>query len=171
MAIRELRNQMASALLTSCSITSPTTSLSTVRILNSTDATYGAIGWTPFTNAPPWAILSFTDVADDRQREPLRARTQTVAQFFIAIEHADTPGTVADYDDLCNAWSDASRQAVYANFALRPASQALYPTAGDVRWEFHHAKREDHWPIMGSKWNGVLVTTALKVVVAVSYQL
>lgn len=171
MAIRELRNTIASTLLTNMTITSPTTSLSTVRIPKSTDATYGAIGWTPFASAPPWALLYVTQVQDDQATEPLRAHTNHVVQFFIAIEHADTPGTVADYDDLCNAWMDSARSAVYSNFALRPASQSLYPTSGDVRWYYQHAKREERWPVMGSHWNGVLVTTALKVVVAVNYQL
>lgn len=166
---------VASAVASGWTIASPTTSLSATKILNSTDATYGSVGWTPFTNAPPWCLIMPQGVSDDQRTQPGRATAMYHVSLFVAIEHALTPATTVNYADLADAWLDQCRQVVASNFVLKPGSATLYPTAGDVRWWFrggtlHDGINAKPFRVMGSDWYGVQCQTEVQVITVVTYQ-
>jgi len=167
--IREIFLLIPPVLAGQWAITSPTTSIGAVKIHDSTDATYGDIGWLAPTDGTPWALVELLD-SKETTPEPNRVRAAAHVSIFLALDNADTPAIIANFHDLALAWTDTLRQTVAANRQLAPASSAYYPIAGDVRWELLGLKQQESKPLLGHAWRGVEYDTLLTVTVSVAYQ-
>lgn len=167
--IRDLLPSMAQLLASQYTITSPTTSLSDVRILGSTDATFGTVGWVPELNGRPFAVIDPTGVSDATP-EPNRVWATYHVSIFVGVEHADTPSVNENYNDLAMAWLDQARQVVASNRRILPNSASLFPTAGDVRWEFRGGSVKPDYPVFGVRYYGVLLHTTVMLAILVNYE-
>jgi hypothetical protein len=171
--LREIVTLIPPVMVSQLSITNPTQSLASARILNSLDPSYGTIGWAPPMDGNPFAVLELLS-SKEKEHETNRVRAIGVVSIFLAIEHADTPTVYADFHDRQLAWMDSLRQLVAANRRLAPSSLTLYPQAGDVRWQLTEVKMIPQTaapkPLLGSRWRGIECLTNLEASIVVNYQ-
>lgn len=173
--LRDVMTLIPPVLLSQWTITSPTQSLHDVRVLGSTDPTYGTVGalgqpnWLPPEDGSPWAVLGLQGTHETTP-EPGRVRAVADIVVWLAIEDAETPAVLEDYHDRWIAWQDSFRQIVAANRRLAPGSVTLYPTAGDVRWEYVGGKQQPALKLFGGEWYGAELHTQLSLSMSVNYQ-
>jgi hypothetical protein len=145
------------------------TTLSDARILDSTDPTYGAIGWLPPTNGSPFTIIELAQTKETTP-EPNRVLVAAQINIFLALDDAETPAVTTNFEPNLAGWFDSLRQVIAANRRLGTASYVDFPTSGDVRWEFHGGKKQDAKPLLGGAWFGAEFATTLTARVSVTYQ-
>lgn len=160
---------IAPLLKTSWAITSPATSLGDVRIMGSNDATYGTVGWPPRLDGVPFVILKPLQFKDDPTKETNRIWTTYDLSVTVAIEHADTPSTSANYYALALAWAESGRQLIAANRRIG-SSLSLFPTAGDVQWWVESGRMEQREILLGTPYWCMQLMTRIKLVISVNYQ-
>jgi hypothetical protein len=171
MGYQDLVMTIPPILIAQCGITDPITStLADARVYGSSDPTYGAIGWPPRLDGKPFAFLNTTAVRDDDMIETNRIWSTYTLMIFLAIEHADTASSLADYHLITLGFLEQLRQVVAANRRLMPQSNTLYPTAGDVRWVMKSGKILERHMLNGVPYYGIEALTTILIVNAVSYQ-
>lgn len=177
MGLRDLLPQMAATLKSGLTTTSQaggqgsTLTLADVRILGSTDPTYGAVGWVPELTGQPFLVIETNGVSDNETTQNNRVWATYHVNLFIAVEHSDTPAVIENYNDLALGWLESARLFVAANRLLQPASTSLYPIAGDVQWVMRGAKMDPKFPIYGIDYYGPLIHTTVRLVTTVNYQI
>ncbi len=170
MALREIIEALPPLLVSQLSITSPTTALAECRIIGSIDSTYGTVGWLPRMDGQPFCLIEPMATHEADNMEVGRIWTSMQLLLYLLIDHADTAALQQDYNDRALAWIDSARQMIAANRRVLPASQSLYPTAGDVRWTLAATKILERHVMFGIPWFCVELTTEVLVVVSVNYQ-
>lgn len=170
MALRELVAAIPPVLVAQWAISTPTTALAECRIIGSTDTSYGTVGWLPRMDGAPFCLLEPMSTHENEAVETNRVWTTMQVVLYLLVDHADTAALQQDYNDRSLAWIDSARQVIASNRRLLSASQALYPTAGDVRWTMLSSKIIERHVMFGLPWFAVEIVTELLVIVSVNYQ-
>ena len=167
--LRQLLPAIPPILMSGWTIDTPTTSLNTVRIFNSTDAVMGTVGWVPAQTGVPFAVIWAENVTDSVP-EPNRVWAVYGVRIFLGVEHADTPLVNENYNDLALAWLESARQVIASNRRVGFVGTDLFPVSGDTRWEMCSGSIVTHRTVMGTPWYGVEILTKLSISILVDFQ-
>lgn len=167
--VRDVIALLPPILATQWSISNPIAqTIESVRIVGSTDSTYGTIGWLPPLDGNPFALLNLVDTKE-AQIETGRIQTTATIEAFLVIEHAEAPTVSEDYHDRCVAYIDSLRQVIAANYYVQPGSSGLETNIGDIRWKLVSTKLVPSKVLLGSAWFGASCMMSLQCSILVNY--
>lgn len=167
--LRDLLAAIPPILTSQVAITNPNKSLTTCRIYGSNDPQYGTIGWTPPATQDPFAVLKIQGFTT-ANTEANRLWVTYQIPIFIAVQHADTPFVLENYNDQALAWGESMMQVVSANRRLLPLGASVSPVAGDTQWLFLRGGVKEAHQVFNIPYYGIECDTTLRIVYAVNYQ-
>ncbi len=150
-----------------------TTALAEARILGSTDATYGTVGWTPnarLRDGAPFAIITQSGKTKEFQVETGRVRTAAPVSIFFAVAESDVPNVGFNFEDATVAWRDALRVTIPPNRRLASGSLSISANLMDVRWEMGAGDIKERYEVLGIAFYGVEIETLLSWTTLVQFQ-